>query len=133
MILVDTSVWVKLYSGSKSSTALDGDLLQRLATCPIVVQEVFQGLKKDHRTKEFKKRFLALPRFADPTPLSCFLEAADIYATGRRRGLTIRSSTDCLIAAIARQNDLSVWHNDRDFALIAKFTSLEQFKKPPVI
>ncbi len=37
---------------------------------------------------------------------------------------TIRSSTDCLIAAIAIRNGVPVWHRDRDYDVIAKFTAL---------
>jgi predicted nucleic acid-binding protein len=47
-----------------------------------------------------------------------------MYRSGRRRGLTIRSSADCLIAAIAIENRVPVWHKDRDFAAIATFTDL---------
>jgi predicted nucleic acid-binding protein len=54
-----------------------------------------------------------------------YLEAADIYRLGRRKGYTIRSSLDCLIAAIAIHNNASVWHCDRDFDAISRYTSLE--------
>jgi predicted nucleic acid-binding protein len=47
------------------------------------------------------------------------------FRLGRRKGCSIRSSTDCLIAAIAIDNQLPVWHRDRDFSAIAAFTSLE--------
>jgi predicted nucleic acid-binding protein len=54
-----------------------------------------------------------------------YVAAADIYRQGRRRGLTIRSATDCLIAAIAIRNGVPIWHRDRDFEAIASFTALE--------
>ena len=63
--------------------------------------------------------------YCDPLPLSVFLKAAEIYSLGRRKGIRIRSSIDCIISAIAIENQLSVWHKDRDFDLIAKFTSLK--------
>ena len=34
------------------------------------------------------------------------------------------SSTDCLIAAIAIDNGVPVWHKDRDFEAVARYTSL---------
>ena len=40
------------------------------------------------------------------------------------KGITIRSGIDCLIAAIAIENDVPVWHRDRDFVEIAKYTRL---------
>jgi predicted nucleic acid-binding protein len=48
----------------------------------------------------------------------------EIYHQGRSRGYTIRSSTDCLIAAIALENKVPVWHRDRDVATIARYTPL---------
>jgi len=53
-----------------------------------------------------------------------FLEAAELFRQGRRRGYTIRSSVDCLIAAVAIHNRVPVWHQDRDFTAIARYTSL---------
>jgi len=72
---------------------------------------------------------LAVARVSDPLPLNTFLEAARIYSLGRRQGLTIRSSTDCLIAAIAIENNVPVWHADRDFSAIARLTPLDAFER----
>jgi predicted nucleic acid-binding protein len=62
---------------------------------------------------------------SDPIPRALYVEAADIYREGRRHGLTIRSSLDCLIAAIAIHHKVPVWHRDRDFGSISKFTRLQ--------
>jgi hypothetical protein len=114
MILVDTSVWIELLAG-KRGVSLREDDLPDLVTCGPVVQEVLQGLWPGPASDAFR----------DPIPLALFLSAADIYRQGRRRGLTIRSSVDCLIAAIAIENRVPVWHWDRDFTAIARYTTLE--------
>jgi predicted nucleic acid-binding protein len=101
----------------------DDDLFQFVTTGPIV-QEVLQGMRHDNHRTWLQQLFLAIPRVSDPVPIRRFLEAADIYARGRRQGYSIRSSTDCLLAAIAMENGLPVWHRDRDFSAIARFTSL---------
>jgi predicted nucleic acid-binding protein len=67
---------------------------------------------------------LNIPAIADPMPLEIFLQAAEIHREGRRRGYTIRSTTDCLIAAIAIEHGATVWHKDRDFTVIARYTPL---------
>ena len=69
--------------------------------------------------------FLALPLLSDPLKSETFLRAAEIYRQGRRKGYTIRSSVDCLIAAIAIENRVPIWHRDRDFGAIARYTALE--------
>jgi hypothetical protein len=124
MILVDTSIWIDLLSGPKGPRVSEDDLLL-FATCGPVVQEITQGLKHGKEAEAFHRFFGAVPVLSDPVPLFLFHEAADIYRSGRRKGYTIRSSVDCLIAAIAIENRVPVWHRDRDFASIARFTRLE--------
>jgi hypothetical protein len=55
---------------------------------------------------------------------SLFIEAAELYRSARRQGLTVRSSVDCLIAACALRHDLPVLQADRDFGLISKVAPL---------
>lgn len=124
MILVDTSIWIELLSGRPHCAIREEDLL-RFATCGPIVQEVLQGLRPGLRSDAFRSAFLAIPVLSDPIPLGLFISAGEIYRQGRRRGVTIRSSVDCLIAAIAIDNGVPVWHRDRDFSAIARYTKLE--------
>jgi hypothetical protein len=124
MILVDTSVWIELLN-QRLGKALSADDLLRFVTCGPVVQEVLQGLREGPASRAFREAFLALPVLSDPLPRSVFVAAAEIYRLGRRKGYTIRSSTDCLIAAVAIENGVPVWHQNRDFAAIARYTALE--------
>jgi predicted nucleic acid-binding protein len=48
-----------------------------------------------------------------------YKKAADMFYTLRRRGITVRSTIDVLIAMIAIYNDLFLLHNDKDFDAIA--------------
>jgi predicted nucleic acid-binding protein len=123
MILVDTSVWIELLS-RKPRTVIEEEALLRFATCGPVIQELLQGLRAGPQSDGFRAALLALPILSDPAPLRLFVSAAEIYSQGRRRGFTIRSSMDCLIAAIAIENDVPVWHRDRDFDLVAQYTPL---------
>jgi len=91
----------------------------------VVVQEVLQGLRPGPASESFREVFLSLPVLGDPIGLDIYLAAADIYRQGRRRGATIRSSIDCLIAAIAIRNSVPVWRRHRDFTTIAAYTALE--------
>jgi predicted nucleic acid-binding protein len=47
-----------------------------------------------------------------------------MHRTGRQRGLTIRRSVDCLIAATCLENDAEIYHNDRDFDALARVSDL---------
>ena len=122
MILVDTSIWIAIL---RQELAVDADDYEDFYTCGPIVQEVLQGFKDDPLTNQYARFFMDVPRLSDPLPSELYVSAAGIYRQGRRRGLTIRSAPDCLIAAIALNNEASVWHRDRDFDNIAHFTNLK--------
>lgn len=127
MILVDTSIWIELLRAKRRPPVTEDELLE-FATCGPVAQEVLQGLRPGAESDIFRFAFEALPLLSDPVPIQLYTAAAGIYQLGRRRGFTVRSSVDCLIAAIAIENGVPVWHRDRDFAAISRYTSLEVFE-----
>jgi predicted nucleic acid-binding protein len=53
--------------------------------------------------------FLDLAMLSNAFPSASFLAAAEIYRMGRMKGYPIRSSADCLIAAIAIDSGVPVW------------------------
>lgn len=124
MMLVDTSIWIELFSKKNPHSILPEQLLQ-FVVCPPVIQEILQGIRDEVHHAAVKDALLAFPRIGAPVSLEDYLLAADIYKTGREKGYTIRSSTDCLIAALAIQAKMPIWHKDRDFNFISKFTSLK--------
>jgi hypothetical protein len=122
-------MWIEMLNG-KFGKSISEQQLFNFATCGPVIQEVLHGLRSTPRADAFRDAFLALSVLSDPLPQSLFLAASDIYRVGRDKGRTIRSSTDCLIAAIAIENRVAVWHRDRDFDTIAAFTSLQIAQRP---
>lgn len=121
-ILVDTSIWIAILRGD---IKVERTNYRSYLTCGPIVQEVLQGFDDDPASHRYSDLFLNVPRLSDPLPSELFIAAADIYRQGRRRGLTIRSTMDCLIAAIALDNGVTLWHRDRDFDNIAQFTNLK--------
>jgi predicted nucleic acid-binding protein len=130
MILVDTSIWIEILTRNPRHIIREEDLFS-FVTCGPVVQEVLQGLRPGLQSDAFRTAFLAIPVLSDPVPLALFVSAAEIYRQGRKRGITIRSSVDCLIAAIAIDRGIPVWHRDRDFSAIARYTGLEVVQSAP--
>ena len=127
MILVDTSIWIELLNGRLGNEVTD-EHLEQFVTCGPVVQEVLQGIHPS-AARAFRETFDALPRLCDPLPEKIFVLAAELYRRGRQNAYTIRSSTDCLIAAIALESGVPVWHRDRDFENIARYTELSQMQR----
>jgi predicted nucleic acid-binding protein len=68
----------------------------------------------------------SFPVLESPLSGAVFEDAVRLYRTTRRAGFTVRSSTDCLIAACAIRSDVEVFHRDRDYVAIARVSTLRQ-------
>jgi predicted nucleic acid-binding protein len=129
VILVDTSVLIDLFSGRENRPTL---LLRRLIQdsepfylAPPIIREVLQGARNEADWRRLRS-YLTSQMMVDVTDgLASEVAAARIYFECRRRGLTVRSAADCLIAQIALESDLALLHNDRDFEAIRKVRPLK--------
>ena len=117
MSLVDASVWIDFFAARATPEVLELKRLlnegKRVYTCGVILTEVLQGIRKDEDYRRTLARFDDLGYL--PMRRQMFLAAADMYRSLRRRGITIRNSVDCMIAAVAIEHDLPLLHNDRDF------------------
>ena len=122
-VLVDTSAWVDLINGHESPTAAAlSDLLagdDDICTCGVVVAEVLQGLRRPKSYERVRDGFVDLT-FLEPSGMQLYVRAAEIYRTLRKRGRTVRSTIDCVIAAIAEENRCHLLHRDSDLREIAE-------------
>jgi predicted nucleic acid-binding protein len=127
-VLVDTSAWVDFLNGFPSPAAdalaelLQGD--DEVCTCGIVVAEVFQGLRRDPGRATIRKSFEDMT-FLEPPNIHLYLRAAGLYRALRERGRTVRSTVDCIIAAIAEEGGCELLARDRDMEQILDSGLLE--------
>ena len=121
--LVDTSVWIDFIKGQDNQPVkFLHNLLEHNKTVgltALIYQEILQGAESELKFKQFKEYFNQLPCYYPKHSINSYADAAQIYCTCRRKGLTIRSTVDCLIAQIAIENELILLHNDKDYAHIA--------------
>ncbi len=127
MILVDTSAWVEFLRGTGSPADLAvgravgaGD---DLGVLDVVRLELLAGAGQEARADELRRflaRFRALP---GSSPADHEL-AASLYRAARRRGETVRSLLDCLIAAAALRLDVELLAQDRDYEVLAGVSNL---------
>jgi predicted nucleic acid-binding protein len=131
LILVDTSVMIDYLTGNENDAIykfqyiLDNNI--PFGITPFIYQEVLQGVKTE---KDFDtaKRYLDTQRFYSlKDEKESFASAAKIYFKCRKKGITINSAIDCLIAQTAIENNLFLLHNDSDFHNIAKVVNLKMF------
>jgi len=124
MVLVDTSVWIETF---RLRNPLDLTLhvdFDDIVTCLPIVQEVLQGFRDESAYRRARDAMLSLPIVEAPLSEPVFVAAAGLFRAGRRVGVTVRSSVDCLIAACAIRNDLEVLHRDRDYMALARVSTL---------
>lgn len=131
MILVDTSVLIRFFKGAQSEKSRKFSIiLQRrmpFGINSLIFQEVLQGAGSEKEYLTLKK-YLETQRFYHlRDPIASFAEAAKIYLDCRKKGITIRSTIDCLIAQTALENSLLLLHEDSDFDLMAKVIPLKFF------
>jgi hypothetical protein len=119
-VLVDTSVWIDFFRGVASDKVarLEACIAQRddLCCCGFILTEVLQGIRDEQEFGATKRLFGNLVWLADDR--TTFELGAGIYRELRRKGATIRSPIDCLIAATVVQHGVSLLENDRDFQFI---------------
>ena len=93
----------------------------------MIYQEVLQGAKSEKEYAGLKK-YLSSQRFFHPKdPIKTYAKAAGIYFRCRKKGITVRSTVDCMIAQIAIESELLLLHNDRDFEAMAAVAALKFF------
>ncbi len=133
-MLIDTSVLVALFR-DRSGAVTHGlrELLEGrdYYLTRFTQVELLQGARDE-------KEWLRLSDYlADQDYLEMedenWANAARLYFDLRRRGLTVRSVIDCCIAEIALRHEMTLVHNDRDFATIAKLRALSHIEFKPVM
>jgi predicted nucleic acid-binding protein len=133
VILVDSSVWIDWLRGNDNWPCRRfRELLQEgaeLVTCDRILQEVTQGIATEKMAAQVEARMLRLTCL-DTGGIATAHAAATYFRKLRALGLTIRSSNDVVIAAIAIEHQLSLLHNDRDFEAIALHTALKTLRAP---
>ncbi|MBI2831297.1 MAG: PIN domain nuclease [Chloroflexi bacterium] len=131
MILVDTSVWIDFLKGENSS---ERQILHKLiedeeeiSITGIILAEILQGIREDKKFHITRNYLLEFPIY-EPNGIVTYIDAARIYRECRKSGKTIRSTIDCIIAAICLENDLFILHKDRDYDIIQECIGLKVFK-----
>lgn len=132
MILVDSSIWIGLFRGDDTpQTRLIISMLQNgdeeLALADIILLEVLQGFRSEKQAQSALRSVEGLPCFTlGGKPLAVL--AASNYRMLRKKGVTVRSTIDCLIATFCVENDFPLLHSDRDFDPFGRHLGLRMVK-----
>ncbi|MBJ6609396.1 MAG: PIN domain-containing protein [Candidatus Thiothrix moscowensis] len=119
MYLVDTSLWIDYINGKEGEhIAFLDTLLQNplvVGITDVIYMEILQGAENERHFTRFRDYFSSQRFYQLQQAHISHEQAARIYFDCRRKGITVRSTIDCLIAQCAIENNLVLLHHDRDF------------------
>ena len=96
----------------------------RVSLCGVVLQEVLQGIRNQKSFELVRERLLKFP-FIEANR-ETWLLAASLYRDLRSKGITM-PPVDVTIAAIAIQNDVSLFSRDVHFEEVTKISRLRLY------
>src|SRR6266498_4057526 len=116
VVLVDTSLMIDYLKGTENAAALrlqyvlDNNIPFGINS--FIYQEVLQGVKSEKDFERVKKYLDTQKLYALHDDRESYASAARIYYDCRKKGITVGSSIDCLVAQTAIENNLFLLHND---------------------
>lgn len=127
MILVDSSVWIDYFNGRRTPQTdfLDAALsTEVILVGDLILAEVLQGFRDD---SEFEEAREALDQLQQVSIVSreTALASASLYRQLRKRGISVRKTIDCLIAAYCIGSQCQLLHSDHDFAPFEEHLGLQ--------
>ncbi len=118
MILADTSVWIDYFNGTKSPEAsiLDSALADDMVVMgDVIYLEILQGFRLDKDYDTARKALRLLEQY-EMLGIRMVEKCAQNYRALRKKGITVRKTTDIIIATFCIEHKLPLLHSDRDFS-----------------
>lgn len=134
-LLIDSSAWIDYFNATDTQISrfirnvLNEEEYQ-ICTCHIIRQEILQGIRDDRTFHHIKSIFNTMHILENNLQQVTNL-AVEIYRILRKKGLTVRSGNDCLIASYALLNNCPLLEIDRDFKFISEYYPLRLIEVDP--
>jgi predicted nucleic acid-binding protein len=126
-VLVDSSVWIDLLN--EAATAHREILVRAIATpepifiTGLILTEILQGLGSNTEARRIGT-LMSTFRMVGELSMNDYQHAAALYRACRERGVTLRSTMDCVIAQTCLKHNLPLLTRDQDFEAIAQVSAL---------
>lgn len=117
MILVDSSVWIDYFNGTRTpeTDRLDALLGNDVAaTGDLILLEVLQGFRSDADLAAARRAMATLPYF-DLLGRERAHRTARRYRELRKAGVTVRKTVDVVIGSFCIDEGMPLLFSDRDF------------------
>lgn len=117
MILVDSSVWIDYFRGTRTpqTDKLDSLLgVEPIATGDLILTEVLQGFVSDRDFNQARKLMTSLV-IVDLAGQGVAIQAARNFRVLRSLGVTVCKTIDTVIATRCMESGLHLLYSNRDF------------------
>ena len=117
MILVDSSVWIDYFNGKSTPETDRLDIVlgaEPVCLGDLILAEVLQGFRQDKDYKTAKQLLTSLTVF-DLSGTDMAIKCAKNFRLLRKKGITIRKTTDVIIATFCIEHELPLLYSDKDF------------------
>ena len=117
MILVDSSVWIDYFNGQVTPETNKLDTLlgvEPLGVGDLILTEVLRGFRSDVDYQTAKKLMTSLSIF-EMLGTDMAIQSADNFRLLRKEGITVRKTTDVIIASYCIEHNYSLLFADKDF------------------
>ena len=132
MIIIDSSVLID-FTGRRinpSTTWLrQHRYIERFGITTLILCEVLQGMRTEKELVVAREYLLQFQLF-EAASQNLALAASANYRLLRAKGITIRSTIDCLIATFCIQEGHTLLHNDRDYDAFERNLGLQVVHPP---
>lgn len=133
MTVVDTSVWVDYFNGraTRATNMLDSLLGRKhLAIGDLIIAEVLQGFRSPARFATAKELLLSFT-IHEMLGVDLAIQSAENVRILRRRGITVRSTADVIIATFCISDGHDLLFSDKDFLPFVEHLGLCPTDPPP--
>jgi len=130
MVIVDSSVWIDYFrnEATEQTAWLKASIgLQPVGLTNLILCEVLQGERDERRLGNTLKHLVSLPVFELPGT-EVAIAAAKNYRFLRNRGITVRTTIDCLIATFCILEGHRLLHRDHDYNSFEEHLGLKVVK-----
>lgn len=134
MIIVDSSVLID-FTGKKvtpfTTWLMQHRYVERFGITTLILCEVLQGIRIDRELTEARQSLQQFEIF-EAAGFDLAIVSAANYRALRGKGISIRSTIDCLIATFCIQEGHTLLHNDRDYDAFEQHLGLRVIHPPAV-
>lgn len=95
--------------------------------CDVVAMEVLRGISNDQQHAKIKQLFLSLEQ-VEAAYREAWLESVDWYRSIRKKGYTVCSQIDILLALFCHKTGITLLHNDYDFDLLNEYYEFKSLR-----